>query len=215
MFKLACNVHSRISSAPPRELCRSISNYGAWSFSSRYLPVHCWLVLLSSYATEGVITSSDSKQTDVGRRHSYRRETSVEWDEGLVEWRIWLISPTSQDFFPVTNSQIKPKRCWSTYFRRQVKPQILRTEAGASETSVKIETVLVCVGDITHVKPLSVGRNSSVGTATRYGLDGPGIESWWGGEIFRTRPDKTWCPLNLLYNGYRVIPGGKAARAWR
>jgi len=25
--------------------------------------------------------------------------------------------------------------------------------------------------------------------ATRYELDGPGIESWWGGEIFRTRPD--------------------------
>jgi len=25
-----------------------------------------------------------------------------------------------------------------------------------------------------------VGRDSSVGTATRYGLDGPGIESRWG-----------------------------------
>ena len=32
--------------------------------------------------------------------------------------------------------------------------------------------------------------DSFVGTATRYGLDGPGIESWWGGgEIFHTRPD--------------------------
>jgi hypothetical protein len=32
-----------------------------------------------------------------------------------------------------------------------------------------------------------VKRNwdSSVGIATRYGLEGPGIESWWG-EIFRT-----------------------------
>jgi hypothetical protein len=30
-----------------------------------------------------------------------------------------------------------------------------------------------------------VGRNSSVGIATRYGLDGPGIESrgWGGGDI--------------------------------
>ena len=26
----------------------------------------------------------------------------------------------------------------------------------------------------------NVGRDSSVGTATRYGLDGPGIESRWG-----------------------------------
>jgi hypothetical protein len=34
------------------------------------------------------------------------------------------------------------------------------------------------------------GRDSAVGIATRYGLDGPGIESrWGGGEFFRTRPE--------------------------
>jgi hypothetical protein len=31
-----------------------------------------------------------------------------------------------------------------------------------------------------------VGWDSSVGIAIRYVLDGPGIESWWEGEIFRT-----------------------------
>jgi hypothetical protein len=31
-----------------------------------------------------------------------------------------------------------------------------------------------------NVKNFSVGRDSSVGIATRYGLDGPGIESRWG-----------------------------------
>ena len=36
-----------------------------------------------------------------------------------------------------------------------------------------------------------------------------------GGEIFRTRPDQPWGPSSLLYNGYRVFPGGKAAGAWR
>jgi hypothetical protein len=35
-----------------------------------------------------------------------------------------------------------------------------------------------------------------------------------GGEIFRTRPDRPWGPPSLLYNGYRVFPGGKAAEAW-
>jgi hypothetical protein len=35
------------------------------------------------------------------------------------------------------------------------------------------------------------------------------------GEIFRTRPDWPWGPPSLLYNGYRVFPGGKAAGAWR
>jgi hypothetical protein len=40
---------------------------------------------------------------------------------------------------------------------------------------------------------MSVGRDSSVGIATGYSRDGPGIESRWGGEIFRTRPDRAWC----------------------
>ena len=56
---------------------------------------------------------------------------------------------------------------------------------------------------------------SSVGIATRYGLEGPGIESRWGDEIFLTRPDRPWGPPSLLYNWYRVFPGGKAAGAWR
>ena len=35
------------------------------------------------------------------------------------------------------------------------------------------------------------------------------------GEIFRTCPDRPWGPLSLLYNWYRIFPGGKAAGAWR
>ena len=48
---------------------------------------------------------------------------------------------------------------------------------------------------------------SSVGIATGYGLDGPGIESRLG-AIFR-RPDRPWVPPSILYNGYRVFPGGR------
>jgi hypothetical protein len=51
------------------------------------------------------------------------------------------------------------------------------------------------------------GPGSSVGIATDYGLDAPGIESRWG-EFFR-RQDRPWGPPSLLYNGYRVFPGGK------
>jgi hypothetical protein len=55
-------------------------------------------------------------------------------------------------------------------------------------------------------------RDSTVGIATRYGLEGPGIESRWG-EIFRTYPDhRLRGPPSLLYNGYRVFPGGKGGR---
>ena len=56
--------------------------------------------------------------------------------------------------------------------------------------------------------------DSSVSIVTRYELESPGIESWWG-EIFRTRPDRLWGLPSLLYNGYRVFPGLKAAGAWR
>ena len=46
------------------------------------------------------------------------------------------------------------------------------------------------------------GRDSSVGIATGYGLDVPGIEIWWGRDI----PEKSslipW-PPSLLYEGYR------------
>jgi hypothetical protein len=51
-------------------------------------------------------------------------------------------------------------------------------------------------------------RASSVGIATRYGLEGPGIESRWG-ESFRTNPARLRGPPSLLYNGYCVFPAGK------
>jgi len=58
--------------------------------------------------------------------------------------------------------------------------------------------------------PAGTGRDSVVGTATRYGLEGLGVEfRWGGGEIFRA-----WGPPSLLFNGYRDFSGGKAAGAW-
>ena len=54
----------------------------------------------------------------------------------------------------------------------------------------------------------------AVGRATRYGLDGPGIDPGRD-EVFCTRPDRPWGPPSLLYNGYRVFPGGKAVGTWR
>jgi len=54
--------------------------------------------------------------------------------------------------------------------------------------------------------------DSSVGIASSYGLDGPGIESLCGRDF----PHSSRPALGLTqYNGYRVFPGGKAAGAWR
>ena len=57
---------------------------------------------------------------------------------------------------------------------------------------------------------IKLGRNSSVGIANRYGLDGPEIEFRCGRD-FRQRP---WDPPSLLYCGYRVFPGSKTAGVW-
>jgi hypothetical protein len=56
-----------------------------------------------------------------------------------------------------------------------------------------------------YIRIYITGLGSSVGIATDYGLDGPGIESRLGG----VRPDRPWGPPSLLYNGYLVFPGGK------
>ena len=62
---------------------------------------------------------------------------------------------------------------------------------------------------------LLVGQDSVVGIATRYGLDGPGIESQWGRDFPQpsrpalgpTQPPIHWVP--------GLFPRGKAAGAWR
>jgi hypothetical protein len=66
-----------------------------------------------------------------------------------------------------------------------------------------------------HIFTKIVGRDSSVGIAIRYELDGPGIESRQGGEIFRTRPDGYGGPASHQHNVYRAFPEDKAAAASR
>jgi len=54
------------------------------------------------------------------------------------------------------------------------------------------------------------GRDSSVVIATRYGLDGPGIESWWGRDFPHPSRPALVGPPSILYNGYWVsFPGVK------
>jgi hypothetical protein len=63
--------------------------------------------------------------------------------------------------------------------------------------------------------PFFVGRDSSVRIATRYGLDGPRIESRWGRDFPQpsrpflgpTQPPVKWVP--------GLFPGVKAAEVWR
>jgi len=59
-----------------------------------------------------------------------------------------------------------------------------------------------------------MARDISVGIATRYGLDGPGIESRWGRDfphLSRPALGPTQLPIQLLPGHSR----GKAAGEWR
>jgi hypothetical protein len=53
------------------------------------------------------------------------------------------------------------------------------------------------------------GPGSSVGIATELRAGRSGEQIPVGGEIFHTCPDRPWGPSSLLYNAYRVFPGGK------
>ena len=60
-----------------------------------------------------------------------------------------------------------------------------------------------------------MGRDSSVGVATRYGLDGPGIESLHGRDFpHPSRPavGSTQSPVKWVPGPFS---GGKAAAVWR
>jgi hypothetical protein len=54
------------------------------------------------------------------------------------------------------------------------------------------------------------GPGSSVGISTDYGLDGPRSNSGAVEIFLLSRP--VLGPPSLLYNGYRVFPGGKVRR---
>jgi len=64
--------------------------------------------------------------------------------------------------------------------------------------------VCVCIYLFIYVK---LGRGSSVGMATDYGLEVR--DRFPLGTRFSARPDRPWSPPSLQQNGYRVFPGGK------
>ena len=54
-----------------------------------------------------------------------------------------------------------------------------------------------------------VSLAAGVGIATRYGLDGQGIESGWAARFSAPRPDWLWAPPSLLWFQYRIYFSGK------
>jgi hypothetical protein len=99
-----------------------------------------------------------------------------------------------------------PRSCFVTY-ESHSKPSLLK---GSSSNTRQCSHLMdsFCAAEL--YQPY-LSADGVVGIATRYGLEGPGIESQWG-EIFRTYPGRLRGPPSLLYNGYRLFPGGKGGR---
>ena len=75
--------------------------------------------------------------------------------------------------------------CWITKAKDTHSEYVIHTTLPRQQLLREIKSVLYYM----YITSLVLSRDSSVGIATRYGLDGPGIESRWGGEVFRqSRP---------------------------
>jgi hypothetical protein len=107
---------------------------------------------------------------------------------------VWNESVT----FPCTTDSPAYKQDTHTHTHTQTQTQTPPVSLHASNVSEINCTTTKCGGP-----------GIVVDMAPGYGLDGPGIESWRGGEIFRTCSDRPCGPPSLLYNGYCVFPGGK------
>jgi hypothetical protein len=75
--------------------------------------------------------------------------------------------------------------------------------------------VCTSLGDFSPLYSDYVGRDSVVGIATRYGLDGPGIESQWERDFPHPSTSALVPTQTPIQRVPGLFPGGKAARAWR
>ena len=89
------------------------------------------------------------------------------------------------------------------------------TSAVTATTTTTITTTNTLLVSCYHSNTFTgVGRDSAVGIATRYGLDGPEIESRWGRNfphLFRLALGPNQHPIQWVPG---LFPGGKAVGEW-
>jgi len=120
----------------------------------------------------------------------------------------WLVNDIRKEFKPymtacsdsivtTLNEPSEITEWWSQYFQNLLTdPNIIRTEITQESEELEKGTDRTEEQGNKNESPTTdggrkdtMGRNSSVGIATRYGPDGPGIESLWGWDFpYPSRP---------------------------
>ena len=107
-------------------------------------------------------------------------------------WPVHLIHLLTRLYTPL-------RQYWHMYYRQLQQVLLISTDATCLERVDRPQTLKYTTLNKTYVK--MHGR-----LATGWTVRGSNPS---GGELFRTCPDRPWGPSSLLYNGYRVFPGGK------
>ena len=119
----------------------------------------------------------------------------------------WIFSTNFRNNTQISNfMKIRPVRAELFHADRRTDTLTERQDEayGLFEVTRLIQSDITDVLNLYSVFGLVVqlygSRDSSMGIATRNGLDGPGTESRWGVgvEILRTRSERPWGPLSLL-----------------
>ena len=78
-----------------------------------------------------------------------------------------------------------------------------------------IVTTIIIIVIIIIIIIIIVARDNSVGVATRYGLDGPGIESRWGRKFPHTSVPALGLTVPPVQWVRGLFPRGRAPGPWR
>jgi hypothetical protein len=112
-----------------------------------------------------------------------------------VASRFWKICATPYDIYIIHTLLQKAKN----HFLCTACHSVLFVPEEREEVAIYVYSKSI-LSDVFPFFILQWGRDSSVGIATCYRLDGPGLEPLWG-EIFSIHPDRPQGPSILLYNG--------------